>query len=120
MTDFKAFPFFDNEAVQNFYKSNFSAAVEAQTVMMDAAQALVSRQFDLGREMVKAAEDVSTKVDFTKKPEAYAEDIKQAAEKAQEIMKSEVETSLQFQQKVSGIVAKQVAANVDELKKFAA
>lgn len=114
------FPKFDDKATKAFWTNNIAVAVKAQRMMIDAAEAMVARQFALTREIVETTQATALNFDANKKPEAYVEEIKVATERAQGIVKAEVDNGLKIQQDIADLVGKQVAANVDELKKFAA
>lgn len=114
------FPKFDDKASKAFWTNNLAVAVKAQRMMIDASEAMINRQFALTREFVETAQAGALNFDTNKKPEAFAEEIKVVAERAQTIVKAEVDNSLKVQKDIADLVGKQVAANVDEMKKFAA
>ena len=114
------FPKYDDTAAKALFKDNVEVAVKAQRMVLDAFEALVKRQFDLTREVIETSQAAVVNFDVNKKPEVYVEEVKAAAERAQVIVKEEIDTSVKVQQDVANLVAKQVTANVDEMKKFAA
>lgn len=113
-------PQFDQTAFKAFWSANLGVAVQAQRMMIDAAEAMFVRQIELTREAVNSAQKAVLDFDLSKNPENYANDVKAAAERAQKIVKMEMDTGIQVQKDIVELVGKQVAANVDELKKFAA
>lgn len=114
------FPKFDDTMFKSLFKDNLEVAVKAQRMMLDATEAMMKRQFDLTREMVETSQAAMVNFDVNKKPEAYVEEVKAAAERAQTIVKQEFDNGVKIQQDVADLVAKRVTANVDEIKKFAA
>ena len=114
------FPKFDDTAFKTLFKDNLEVAVKAQRMMLDATESMMKRQFDLTREMVETSQAAFVNFDVNKKPEAYVEEVKAAAERAQVIVKEEIDCGIKVQQDVADLVAKRVTANVDEIKKFAA
>lgn len=114
------FPKYDDAAMKSLFKDNLEVAVKAQRLMLDAAEAMMKRQFELTREMVEKSQAAVVNFDVNKKPEVYVEEVKAAAERAQTIVKEEIDNGVKVQQDVADLVTKRVTANVDEIKKFAA
>lgn len=114
------FPKFDETAYKAFWTGNMAVAVKAQRMVIDAAEAMVARQFALTREAMETAQAAALNFDVNKKPEVYAEEIKVAAERAQSVVKTEADNVMKVQKDLADLVGKQVASNVDELKKLAA
>jgi hypothetical protein len=113
------FPKVDLDALFGLQKANLAVAYEAQTVLVDALQAIVRLQHGYAQEVaqtLKAA--VQTKAPA--KPEAVLADVKAAAEKAVAVAKEGVDLGVAAQQRVVGLVTDRVKANVDELKALAA
>jgi hypothetical protein len=108
-------PKLDLEAVFALQKANLAAAQEAQSVLLDAAQAVLKVQHGYARELVAQAE-AALKAKEPKKPEAVLADAKAAAEKAVAVTKQGVELGIAAQRRVADLVAKRVQANIDELK----
>lgn len=113
-------PKFDESAFKGLFKDNLEVAVKAQRMMLDATESMMKRQFDLTREMVEQSQAAMVNFDVNKKPEAYVEEAKAAAERAQVIVKQEIDNGMKVQQDVTDLMTKRVNANVDEMKKLAA
>jgi hypothetical protein len=113
------FPKVDLDALFGLQKANLAVGYEAQTVLVDALQAIVRLQHGYAQEVaqtLKAA--VQTKAPA--KPETVLADVKAAAEKAVAVAKEGVDLGVAAQQRVVGLVTDRVKANVDELKALAA
>ncbi|MCB2053011.1 MAG: hypothetical protein KDE35_02060 [Geminicoccaceae bacterium] len=119
-TQFPMFTSYDASAMRSIYADNVAVAMQAQRVMLDAAEATMTRQFNLVREMMDTMQSQVTSFDMNKKPEAYVADVKAVAERAQNIVKNEVDNGLKVQQQVADLVSKRMAENVEASKKFAA
>lgn len=112
-------PKVDLDALFGLQKANLAVAYEAQTVLVDAFQAIVRLQHDYALDVaatVKAAAATKTPA----KPETVLADVKAAAEKAVAVTKEGVDLGVAAQQRVASLVSKRVKANVDELKALAA
>lgn len=114
------FPKFDDKATKAFWTNNMAVFVKTQRMMIDATEAMVARQFALTREVVETTQASALNFDVNKKPEVVAEELKVAAERAQTIVKTELDNSIKVQKDIADVVSKQITANVDEMKKFAA
>jgi hypothetical protein len=112
-------PKFDLEAVLGMQKANLAVAQETQSVMLEAAQAILRLQHGYAKELVAGFQAVAKTKDAGK-PETVLADVKAAAEKAVSVAKQGVDLSVAAQQRVAELVTKRVQANVDELKAVAA
>ncbi len=114
-----AMPKIENEALSALFKDNMEFAVKTQKMMFDAAEASMTRQFGMVREVFEKASADVLKFDASKKPEAYAEEARAAAEQAQAMVQTEIDSSLKVGQEVMDMVSKRVAANTDKMKTLA-
>lgn len=112
-------PKLDLETVFALQKANLAAVQEAQSVLLDAAQAIVKLQHGYASELVAQAE-AALKAKEPRKPEAVIADAKAAAEKAVAAAKQGVELGVAVQRRVAELVAQRVQANLAELKTLAA
>ena len=118
MPEFK-FPKVDLDALFGLQKANLAVAYEAQTVLVDAIQAIVRLQHGYAQDVV-ATLKAAAQTKAPAKPETVLADVKAAAEKAVAVAKEGVDLSVAAQQRVVGLVTDRVKANVDELKALAA
>ena len=112
-------PKVDLDALFGLQKANLAVAYEAQTVLLDAAQAIVRLQHGYAQDLVSAAQ-AAFRTGEPKRPEAVLTDMKAVAEKAVAVAKEGMDLGVAAQQRVVGLVTQQVQANVDELKSLAA
>ena len=118
MPEFK-FPKVDLDALFGLQKANLAVAYEAQTVLVDALQAIVRLQHGYAQELVATLKTAAT-TKAPVKPETVMADVKAAAEKAVAVAKEGVDLGVAAQQRVVGLMTDRVKANVDELKALAA
>ena len=118
MPEFK-FPKVDLDALFGLQKANLAVAYEAQTVLVDALQAIVRLQHGYAQELVATLKTAAT-TKAPAKPETVMADVKAAAEKAVAVAKEGVDLGVAAQQRVVGLMTDRVKANVDELKALAA
>jgi hypothetical protein len=112
-------PKLDLDALFALQNANLAAAHEAQTVLVDAVQAIVKVQHGWAQETAAAIQAlVATKE--PKQPQAVLADVQAAAGKAAAVAKEGVDLGLAAQRKVVELVTRRVQANVDELKALAA
>lgn len=112
-------PKLDLEAVFALQKANLAAAQEAQSVLLDAAQAIARAQHGYVSELVARAE-AALKAREPKKPEALLADAQASAQKAVAVAKEGIELGVAAQRRVADLLAKRAQANLDELKALAA
>lgn len=112
-------PTIDLEALFGLQKANLAVAQETQSVVLEAAQAILRLQQGYASELVAGFQAVAKTKDAAK-PETVLADVKAAAEKAVSVAKQGVDLSVAAQQRVVELVSKRVKANVDELKAVAA
>jgi hypothetical protein len=113
------FPKVDVEAVFGLQRANLAALQEAQSVLLDAAQAIVRIHhawFQDNAAKFRPLFDAKA----PKQPQAVFVDLQDAAQKAVAAGKEGVDLSVAAQQRVAQLVAKRVQANLDELKALAA
>lgn len=118
-TESFAMPKFDFEALIGMQKANVETLVQAQAVMVEAAQAIAKLQTGLLEETFKSMQ-AFLKFDAKVKPEAYLADAKAAAEKVMAVAKEELDVGMKAQTEVAQLVTKRAAANMEGLKAFAA
>lgn len=114
-----AMPKFDFEALVAMQKANVETIVQAQGVMVEAAQAIAKLQSGLVEETIKNIQ-AFLKFDAKAKPEAYLADAKAAAEKVMAVAKQELDLGMKAQAEVGQLVSKRAAANMESLKTIAA
>lgn len=112
-------PKLDLQAIFALQTANLAAAHEAQTVLVEAVQAIVRIQHGWARESVATAQALVA-VKQPKQPQAILADVQAAAEKAAAVAKEGVDLGVAAQRKVVELVTRRVQANVDELKALAA
>ncbi len=112
---------FDIDALFAMQKANMDALVQAQSVLMEAAQAAAKVQYGLVNEYVEQVQSLMTgKFDSEKKPETYFADVKAAADKAVTIAQTQMDLGMKAQAEAMDVLAKRAHKNVDELQKLAA
>ena len=118
MPEFK-FPKVDLDALFGLQKANLAVAYEAQTVLVDALQAIARLQHSYAKELVESLKSAAA-TKAPAKPETVMAEVKAAAEKAVAVAKEGVDLGVAAQQRVVGLMTDRVKANVDELKALAA
>ena len=114
-----AFPKFDADAIVAMQKANIDTFVQAQAIVFEAAQAISKVQYSWVAENFKLAETSFDASATAKKPEAMMADAKNVAEKAVQVAKQEFDLGIKAQNQVADLVAKRVAANIEEVKALA-
>ena len=100
-------------------KPHKAAAQEAQSVLLDAGQAVAKVQAGYVEGLLAEAE-AALKAKEPKKPEAVLAEAKAAAEKAVAVAKEGVDLSVAAQRKVAELLAGRAQANLAELRALAA
>ena len=118
MPEFKV-PKFDVEAAFGLQTANLAAAHEVQSVVLEAMQAIVRIQKGVVDETVAGLQALMTGK-APKEPQAIFADVKAVAEKAVAAGKQGMDLGVAAQQRVAGLVAKRVQANIDEFNALAA
>jgi hypothetical protein len=113
------FPKLDIDALFAAQKANLAVVQEAQNVLIEAAQAIVRAQYDWTMDLVANGEN-ALRGKQPAKPEALVADIQSTAEKTMAVARQSVDLATAAQQRVAELVARRAAANLDELKSFAA
>jgi hypothetical protein len=113
------FPKLDIDALFAAQKANLAVVQEAQNVLIEAAQAIVKAQYDWTMDLVANGEN-ALRGKQPAKPEAYVADMQSTAEKTMAVARQSVDLATAAQQRVAELVARRAAANLDELKSFAA
>lgn len=112
-------PKLDLDTLFGLHKANLAAVHEAQTVLVDAAQAIVRLQHGWTEEVVAGSRAVLSRKAPQQPGEALA-GAKAAAEKAGNVAKQAVDVAAAAQRRVADLFAQRAAANVNELKALAA
>jgi hypothetical protein len=112
-------PKVDLEAVFALQKANLLAAHEAQTVLVDAVQAIAKVHQGWVQERAAAVRALMA-AKVPSQPQAVLADVQAAAGKAVAVTKEGVDLGLAAQRAVARLVSQRVQANVDELKALAA
>ena len=112
-------PKLDLKALMSLQSANLAAASQAQTILVDAAQAIARMQYDYVQQAVADAK-VAVGAKSLPKPEAALADVKVAAEKAVAVAKEVVDVAVGAQKQVAELVAQRVQTTVSELKALAA
>jgi hypothetical protein len=112
-------PKLDLDALFGLQKANLAAVQEAQSVVLEAAQAIVKAQHGYAQELLAAAK-AALAAKQPRQPQAVLAEVQAAAEKAAVVGKQNVDLGVTAQRRVADLVAKRVQANLDELKALAA
>ena len=119
-TAIPTFPRIDVDAVVGLQKANIETVLKAQRIVSETAQAVVTLHAGW---LQKAAEQVRgafTKAGATRKPEAVLADARAVAERAFAVARQEIDLGTRAQSEVVDLLAKRAAANLDQVKAFAA
>jgi hypothetical protein len=111
-------PKIDLDALFGVQKANLAVVQETQSVVLEAAQAIMRLQHGYASEVVATLKAAAT-VKEPKQPQAVLADVQAAAEKAVAVTKQGVDLGVTAQQRVAELVSKRFKANVDELKAVA-
>ena len=109
------FPKFDLDALFSAQKANLAAAHEAQTVLLDAAEAIAKVQYGY---VEGAVAEAKAAVDSKELPKA--ETVKASGEKFVAVAKEVFDLGLAAQKRVAQLVTDRTKATVAELKSIAA
>lgn len=113
------FPKIDLDAAFAMQRANLAVMHEAQTVLIEAAQAIVKAQADYGADLVARMKN-GFDVKSPRKPETVLADVKAAADKAVAVGKQNVDLGFAAQRRVVDLATQRAQANLDELKALAA
>ena len=113
------FPKLDLDALFGACKANLAVAHEAQTVLVDAAQAIARVQQGYIEQSVARTKAVLSRQE-RRTPEAALAEVKAAAEQAAVVTKEVVDLAVAAQRRMAELVARRGAANVDQLKTLVA
>lgn len=109
------FPKFDLDALFSAQKANLAAAHEAQTVLLDAAEAIAKVQHGY---LEGAVADAKAAVDSKEPPKA--ESVKATGDKFVAVAKEVFDLGLAAQKRVAQLVTDRTKATVAELQPLAA
>ena len=113
------FPKLDLDALFGVQQANLAVVHEAQTVLVDAAQAIARVQYGyLEQTIARTRAALGSKQLW--KPEAALAEVKAAAEKAVAVGKEVVDLAVAAQRRVAELVAQRGAANADQFKALVA
>jgi len=113
------FPKFDLDALFGVQKANLAAVQEAQSVLVDAAQAIAKVQYGYVEQAVAEAKTAFASKELPK-PEAGIASVKAATEKSVAAAKEVVDLAVSAQKRVYELVTQRTQATVAELKSVAA
>lgn len=108
-------PKFDPDAVFAVQKANLAAAHEAQTVLVDAFQAIARVQQGRAEEAVAAAKAALAGKKLSQ-PQAVLAEVKAAVEKNTAIAKQVLDLAVAAQRRVGELFTQRAQASVEELK----
>ena len=114
-----AFPKLGVNAVVGLQRDNIETVLKAQRIVSETAQAVAKLHADWLREVAQQVQAFA-KVDPTRKPEAVLADARAAAERAFVVARQEIDLGTRAQSEVVDLLAKRAAANLDQVKAFAA
>ena len=113
------FPKLDLDALFGVQQANLAVVHEAQTVLVDAAQAIARVQYGyLEQTIARTRAALGSKE--LRKPEAALAEVKAAAEKAVAVSQEVVDLAVAAQRRVAELVAQRGAANADQFKALVA
>jgi hypothetical protein len=113
------FPKIDLDALFGVQKANLAAAQEAQSVLIDAAQAIAKVQFGYFEQAMEEAKSAFASKELPK-PEAGLANVKAATEKSVAVAKEVVDLAVSAQKRVYELATQRTQATVAELKAVAA
>ena len=109
------FPKFDVDGLMAMQKANVETVMQAQRVLTDAAQAMFRLQAGWMGETARQVQAM-TKLDVAKAPDAVVAETRAAADRAFAVARQQLDVGTRAQGKAADLVAKRVAANVDQVK----
>ena len=112
-------PKIDLDALFGLQKANLAVIQETQSVVLEAAQAILRLQHGYATEVVETVKGAFASKEPAK-PETMLADVQAATQKAVAVAKQGVDLGVAAQQRVVELVTQRVKANVDELKAIAA
>jgi hypothetical protein len=113
------FPKIDLDTLFGVQKANLAAAQEAQSVLIDAAQAIAKVQFGYLEQAMEEAKSAFASKELPK-PEAGLANVKAATEKSVAVAKEVVDLAVSAQKRVYELATQRTQATVAELKAVAA
>jgi hypothetical protein len=112
-------PKIDLDALFGLQKANLAVVQETQSIVLEAAQAILRLQHGYATEVVETVKG-AVAAKQPAKPETMLADVQAATQKAVAVAKQGVDLGVAAQQRVVELVTQRVKANVDELKAIAA
>ncbi len=121
---FPRIPAFSPDGVTAFQKGNLETAIQAQKVLVDAAQAIAKLNADYFKGVAQLAQPYYAKSDASaaasRRPEAVLADVRAAAERALAVAREGLDVGVRAQGEVVDLLAKRVVANMDGVKALVA
>jgi len=113
-----SFPKFNVNGFLAMQRANVETVLQAQRVLVDAAQAMFRLQAGWLNETARQAQDLA-KANVAKGPQGLIVDARAATERAFAVAREGLDVGVKTQGEVADLVTKRVAANVDQVKAFA-
>jgi hypothetical protein len=111
----------DFDALFALQKANVETLLQAQQILIEAAQAAAKAQYGWLQESVEGFQAaLSGKFDADKKPETYLAEVKAAAEKVMAVAQTQLDLGMKAQSEALELLTKRAATNIDEVQKVAA
>ena len=114
------FPRSDVDAVVGLQRDNIETVLKAHRIVSETAQAVVTLHAGWLQEAAEQVRGAFAKAGPTRKPEAVLADARAAAERAFAVARQEINLGTRAQSEVVDLLAKRAAANLDQVKAFAA
>ncbi len=119
-TAIPTFPRIDVDAVVGLQKANIETVLKAHRIVSETAQAVVTLHAGWLQEAAEQVRGAFAKAGATRKPEAVLADARVAAERAFAVARQKIDLGTRAQSEVVDLLAKRAAANLDQVKAFAA
>jgi hypothetical protein len=109
------FPKFDLDGLVAMQKANVETVMQAQRVLTDAARAMFKLQAGWLSETSRQLQAM-TKIDVAKAPDAVVAETRAATDRAFAVARQQLDVGTRAQGEAADLVAKRMAANVDQVK----
>ena len=113
-------PKVDLDAVVGLHKANLETVLQAHRIVSETAQAVVTLHAGWLQEAAEQVRGAFAKAGATRKPEAVLADARAVVERAFAVARQEIDLGTRAQSEVVDLLAKRAAANLDQVKAFAA
>ncbi len=114
-----SFPKFNVNGFLAMQRANVETVLQAQRVLVDAAQAIFRLRAGWLNETARQAQDLA-KANVAKGPQGVLADARSATERAFAVARQGLDLGVRAQGEVADLVTKRVAANVDQVKGLSA